>query len=92
VRLLSSDGAILLLLKEKNPARLAATLEKHCLSRRESDVLAWASQGRTNYEIAAILSISLPTVKKHMEHILRKLGVETRTAAAAAALQFLSKT
>jgi DNA-binding CsgD family transcriptional regulator len=91
VRLLSSAGGILLLLKEKNPARLAATLEEHCLSRRESDVLAWASQGKTNGEIAAILAISLPTVKKHMEHILHKLGVETRTAAAAAALQFLSR-
>jgi len=91
VRLLSSDGASLLLLKEKNPAQLSAALAEHCLSRRESDVLAWASQGKTNSEIATILDISLPTVKKHMEHILQKLGVETRTAAAAVALQFLSR-
>ncbi len=91
VRLLSSEGSALLLLKEKNPARLAITLEEHCLSPREADVLAWAAQGKTNSEIAAILRISLPTVKKHMEHILQKLGVETRTAAAATALQFISR-
>ena len=92
VRLLSGDGVALLLLNEKNPARLAATLEEHCLSPRESDVLAWASQGKTNSEIAAILGISLLTVKKHMEHVLHKLGVETRTAAAASALHFLART
>jgi DNA-binding CsgD family transcriptional regulator len=91
VRLLSTEGGALLLLKEKNPARLAVTLEEHSLSPREADVLAWAAHGKTNNEIAGILGISLPTVKKHMEHILQKLGVETRTAAAAAALQFVSR-
>jgi len=45
----------------------------------------------TRGEIAAILGVSLHTVKKHMEHILHKLGVRTRTAAAAIALQSLSR-
>ncbi len=88
VRLLSSAGAILLLLEEKPSARFGGTMEGACLSRRESDVLAWAAQGKTNCEIAAILCISLPTVKKHMEHVLQKLGVQTRTAAA---MQFFRK-
>lgn len=90
VRMLSSDGCILLLLEENYPARLAVSLERSCLSPRESAVLTWVSRGKTNREIASILGISLPTVKKHVEHILQKLGVETRTAAAAIALQFLS--
>jgi hypothetical protein len=46
----------------------------------------------TKKRIAVILGICLHTVKKHWEHILHKLGVETRTAAASAALQFLSRT
>ncbi len=82
VRMLSNAGANLLLLEEKTPAPDAAALERFCLSRRESEVLAWVAQGKTNSELATILGMSLPTAKKHMEHILQKLGVETRTAAA----------
>ncbi len=91
VRMLSNAGANLLLLEEKTPAPDAAVLERFCLSRRESEVLAWVAQGKTNSELATILGMSLPTAKKHMEHILQKLGVETRTAAAAMALQSLSR-
>jgi DNA-binding CsgD family transcriptional regulator/GAF domain-containing protein len=52
------------------------------LSRREHEVLRWVSRGKTNPEIAAILSISAGTVQKHLEHIYDKLGVRTRAAAA----------
>ena len=41
---------------------------------------------KSNEEIGLILGISLGTVKKHIEHIFQKLGVESRTAAAARAL------
>ena len=51
------------------------------LSRRESEVLEWLVQGKTNSEIGQILSISVRTVEKHVEMIYRKLGVETRTGA-----------
>jgi DNA-binding CsgD family transcriptional regulator len=92
VRLLTSAGANLLLLEEKTLARNSAAGDGLCLTRRESQVLSWAAQGKTNSEIADMLSMSLPTTKKHMEHILQKLGVRTRTAAAAIALQSLSRT
>ena len=59
-------------------------LNKLGLSRRESEVLARVAQGKTNNEIAAMLGLNLGTVKKHLVHIFRKLGVETRTAAAVA--------
>ena len=62
------------------------TLKKFGLSKRESEVLAWVAQGKTNGEIAAILSLNIGTVKKHVEHIFEKLGVETRIAAAILAL------
>jgi DNA-binding CsgD family transcriptional regulator len=54
------------------------------LSRREQEVLRWVSRGKTNPQIAAILSISAGTVQKHLEHIYDKLGVRTRAAAAVA--------
>ena len=43
-------------------------------------------RGKTNGEIGVILGARARTVGKHLERIFRKLGVETRTAAAAAAL------
>jgi len=68
-----------------------AKRDETCLSRRELEALAWVAQGKTNSELAAILGISLSTAKKHVEHILDKLGVETRTAAAAIALRTPSR-
>jgi DNA-binding CsgD family transcriptional regulator len=41
------------------------------------------ARGKTNKDIADILGMSPRTVNKHLEHIYVKLGVETRTAAAA---------
>jgi DNA-binding CsgD family transcriptional regulator len=51
------------------------------LTGREAEVMQWLSGGKTDAEIAALLSISPRTVNKHLEHIYEKLGVETRTAA-----------
>jgi len=45
-------------------------------------VLKWVATGKTNSEIGDILGVSPRTVQKHLEHIFRKLGVKTRTAAA----------
>lgn len=58
------------------------------LTRREMEVLSWVTDGKTNTEIGVILSTSPRTVQKHLEHIFKKLGVETRTAAAVRALTF----
>ena len=56
------------------------------LTAREAEVLHWVTRGKTNRDIGDILGTAPRTVTKHMEHILQKLGVETRTAAAAMAL------
>jgi len=56
------------------------------LTPREGDVMHWLSQGKTDAEIAALLTISPRTVHKHLEHVYVKLGVETRTAAVMRAL------
>ena len=52
------------------------------LTQRETEIVRWLIEGKANPEIALILQISPRTVEKHMESILRKLGVENRTAAA----------
>jgi DNA-binding CsgD family transcriptional regulator len=44
-------------------------------------MMHWLAAGKTDVEIAALLSLSPRTVSKHLEHIYVKLGVETRTAA-----------
>ena len=59
------------------------------LTPRETEVLSWIAKGKTNRDIAEILGMSPRTVNKHLEHIFEKLGVETRTAAAALAGQLL---
>ncbi len=59
------------------------------LTRRESEVLFWIANGKTNREIGEILGMSPRTVNKHLQTIFPKLGVENRTAAAAIALKLL---
>lgn len=52
------------------------------LTKRESEVLKQLALGLSNKEIAQALSISYETVKEHVQHVLRKLGVSDRTQAA----------
>lgn len=59
------------------------------LTPKEAEVLLWVAQGKTNAETAVILGITEGTVKKHLEHIFEKLGVEKRGAASLIALEAL---
>ncbi len=61
--------------------RLTADVEVP-LTQRESEVLKQVAHGLTNKEIAQTLHISYETVKEHVQHILRKIGVSDRTQAA----------
>ena len=56
------------------------------LTAREAEVLYWVVKGKTNRDIGDILGASPATVKKHLERVYVKLGVETRTAAAGMAM------
>lgn len=80
VRFVEGTSHRLLLLSEepatKNPR------PSYQLTPRETEVLRWLAEGKTNGEIAAILEIAPGTIKIHVERILEKLGVENRTAAA----------
>ena len=87
IRMLKSgcDGDLVLLMRREVGGDRHESLRRLGLARRESEVLFWISKGKTNGETATILSITRKTVDKHVERIHRKLGVETRTAAAAIA-------
>jgi len=60
------------------------------LTPRATETLLWLSQGKTNSDIATILGITESTIKKHVQEIFEKLGVETRGAATVCALEVLS--
>lgn len=63
------------------PSRATSDLET-ALTKREAEVLKQLALGLSNKEIAQALEISYETVKEHVQHILRKLGVADRTQAA----------
>ena len=79
------EGIHLVRLEKQRQAFSAGSLERLGLSRRETEVLLCVAQGKTNAETGGILGLSRFTVRKHLEHIFQKLGVKTRTAAAALA-------
>jgi DNA-binding NarL/FixJ family response regulator len=64
-----------------------AAVSLRSLSARETQVLHCLAQGLSNKEIAATLGLSVGTVKTHLRHIFRKLGVSDRTSAAVAVLR-----
>lgn len=65
-------------------AEILPSLSTQNLTAREVEILCWVDSGKRNTEIASILGLSAHTIRKHLENIFAKLGVETRTAAAAA--------
>ncbi|MEZ5701339.1 MAG: helix-turn-helix transcriptional regulator, partial [Burkholderiaceae bacterium] len=81
-----------MLLLAQTPSDNAALqrLREVALTPRETEVLSWLAKGKTNRDIAEILGMSPRTVNKHLEHVFEKLGVETRSAAAAIAGRLLS--
>jgi LuxR family maltose regulon positive regulatory protein len=67
------------------PAAAAGIVEQ--LTGRELEVLQMLAAGRSNRAIAGQLFVSLDTVKKHVGHVLGKLGAANRTEAVARARQ-----
>jgi two-component system, NarL family, response regulator len=68
-------------------ASLAERITTRSLTKRENNVLQLVVGGKSNKEIASVLSVTEGTVKVHMNHIFGKLGVTSRTAAITKALQ-----
>jgi DNA-binding CsgD family transcriptional regulator/tetratricopeptide (TPR) repeat protein len=59
------------------------------LSRRERDCLSWTAQGKRSWDIGRIFGISENTVNFHLKNAIRKLGANSRTAAAMKAAQLV---
>ncbi len=81
------DDWLIVLREVSDAATVEATMRAFGLTLRESEVLYWVAKGKTNRDIGDILGSSPATAKKHLERVFEKLGVETRTAAAAMAMQ-----
>lgn len=80
---------MLLLTLASRDSAATERLRQVALTPRETEVLSWLAKGKTNRDIADILGMSHRTVNKHLEHVFEKLGVETRSAAAAIAGKLL---
>jgi two-component system, NarL family, response regulator len=73
------------------PVEVAAKLAQRCglpdLTAREREILERIAAGRSNKEIAGLLSVAENTVKNHVHVILEKLGVQDRTQAVTRAIE-----
>jgi DNA-binding CsgD family transcriptional regulator len=85
--LLTERGERMIVLRTSRTSPTPQDLAPLHLARRESEVLLWLAMGKTDSEIAQILGVSPRTVSHTLERVYRKLGVETRLAAALRALQ-----
>jgi DNA-binding CsgD family transcriptional regulator len=75
-----------LLLLEEQTLSLLQSLNLLGLSQRETEVLFWVIQGQENKAIATQLNVGQSTVRKHLESVYHKLGVQSRAEAIAQAL------
>ncbi|HIV69969.1 MAG TPA: response regulator transcription factor [Candidatus Aquabacterium excrementipullorum] len=80
------DEWLLVMQESSDQAAIDALTQEFKLTAREGEVLYWVVRGKTNRDIGDILGSSPATVKKQLEHVFAKLGVETRTAAAGLAM------
>lgn len=74
-------------LSSRAAIKLADRLTQENLSERELAVLREVANGKLNKEIAEQLSISEGTIKSHLNSIMSKLGVKSRTEAALSAIE-----
>lgn len=86
---LNQEQWLFLLREESEAIQIESLRSMFNLTKRESEVLHWVILGKTDKIIGQILGTSPRTVNKHMEHVLIKLEVESRTAAAALAMNKL---
>lgn len=87
VRMVPEGEHCLLFLEEDSTEVPTEQLAHLGLSRRETEILGWLVRGKSNPEIATILSLSVRTIHKHVEHLYLKLKVENRHAAISLAFE-----
>ncbi|MGG1945977.1 helix-turn-helix transcriptional regulator [Trinickia sp. NRRL B-1857] len=65
----------------------ASFVKKTVLSNRECEVLRWAAEGKTSYEIGMILGLTERTINFHIARSIVKLGASNKTNAVVKAMQ-----
>lgn len=85
------DEWVLRLVDGERPTGAQLLRQKLNVTERESEVMYWIANGKTNRETAEILAMSPRTVNKHLEQIYTKLNVDNRTSAAGIALKTLAQ-
>lgn len=77
-----NTGPVLTLAQQRQ-----ASLAGRRLSKKELEILSWARQGKTVWEISVIQAVSPSTVKFHLGRIYAKLQVSNRAQAVGVALK-----
>ena len=72
------DDRFYLLMREDSSRIFIERLQTLDLTLRESEVMSWVYEGKSNPEIAQILDIATHTANRHIEHIFKKLDVDNR--------------
>jgi DNA-binding CsgD family transcriptional regulator len=72
-----------------HPPFSVTALKSIGLTNREAEILFWISKDKSNAGIAKVLGCCEGTVRKHLEHLYKKLGVQTRMGAVMVALEKL---
>lgn len=85
----SRERYFLLLEEQKLSSFSVTTLEQLGLTKREAEVLFWIAKDKSNAGIAKALGCCEGTVRKHLENVYKKLGVQTRMGAVMVALEQL---
>lgn len=73
--LIETHEKLLSLYQDLNTNAEKENIDKEIFSKRENEIIYWASMGKTYQEIASILGITLSTVKFHIGNAVKKLGV-----------------
>lgn len=76
------DFEILAEIIKRRLAPPGRTAPQPALTPREREIMTWVARGKSSTDIAVLLGLSDRTVDFHVENVIRKLGVATRTQAA----------
>lgn len=83
------ENYLLLLEEQESSSFSIVALESLGLTQREAEVLFWVAKDKSNAAIARVLDCCEGTVRKHLEHLYKKLNVQTRIGAVMTALERL---
>ena len=86
-RIHANDGNLIAEFARLRPQQRTRPEDLDALTRREAEILGLVAAGLSNGEIAQRLVLSNETVKTHVSHILRKLGLRDRAQAVVAAYE-----